>query len=423
MVEGCDVSDTDHGDSDPGEGVRSVDTDDDLRALERFVLESDDLLTLEEQVGRFNIFDALGIARRELQHSNFLAWLLDPAESHGQGEVFLRAVVMEMLRAAREQGIDPPVSPVVLDGAELGGVEVRREWPARTDLTISIREPALVIAIENKVDSSEHSDQLSRYAMAVRQAFPGVERMLVFLTPEGDEASEDGWISFSYADVHKALLGARRRCGSSLGNDVGVFIDQYLSLIRSQFMSDPTIVELCKRIYKNHRRAIDLIVEHANVGTPAIVEAFCSLVRSGHPELRVLRANETEVLLMPPGWRDAVPPIGAAEAPTDWLAIRLRVRNNACWLGVRTGEVRDIATRNRVIDALIDPAHGLGLRPTFKTWKGQKRVLLWIAKIATWDDEAEVDVAGIAEKAAARLPDLLHRLKRLPEVVRVLTGE
>lgn len=39
----------------------------DLQALERFVVENDDLLSLEEQIGRFNIFDALSIARVEIR--------------------------------------------------------------------------------------------------------------------------------------------------------------------------------------------------------------------------------------------------------------------------------------------------------------------------------------------------------------------
>ena len=55
-----------------------------LAALERFVIENDDLLELESHIGRFNIFDALRIERMEIRHSNFLAWLLDPNESHGQ---------------------------------------------------------------------------------------------------------------------------------------------------------------------------------------------------------------------------------------------------------------------------------------------------------------------------------------------------
>jgi hypothetical protein len=73
---------------------------DTLAALERFVIENDELLELEERIGRFNIFDVLRIARAEIRHSNFLAWLLDPAESHGQGDLFLKAILMDLLRQA-----------------------------------------------------------------------------------------------------------------------------------------------------------------------------------------------------------------------------------------------------------------------------------------------------------------------------------
>lgn len=63
-------------------------SDPDLQALERFVAENDALTQLETRIGPFNIFDALGIVHAELRHSNFLAWLLDPGESHGLGGVF-----------------------------------------------------------------------------------------------------------------------------------------------------------------------------------------------------------------------------------------------------------------------------------------------------------------------------------------------
>ncbi|MFA7238170.1 MAG: PD-(D/E)XK nuclease family protein [Phycisphaeraceae bacterium] len=101
---------------------------DPMQALERFIVDNDDLLALEERVGRFNIFDALGITRVEIRHSNFLGWLLDPAESHGQGPLFLNAILMDLFKKARGDGMDVPLSPVELDGAELRGVDIRREW-------------------------------------------------------------------------------------------------------------------------------------------------------------------------------------------------------------------------------------------------------------------------------------------------------
>src|SRR2546429_9373778 len=91
-------------------------------ALERFVVDNDDLLALESLIGKFNVFDALDIARTEIRHSNFLAFILDPGESHGQGQLFLRALLMDLLKAA-PAGLRP-LSPIDLDGTDLQGVNV-----------------------------------------------------------------------------------------------------------------------------------------------------------------------------------------------------------------------------------------------------------------------------------------------------------
>jgi hypothetical protein len=53
----------------------------DRQALEAFVVENDDLETLEGLLEQFNIFEALGVARQELRHSDFLAFLLDPRQT------------------------------------------------------------------------------------------------------------------------------------------------------------------------------------------------------------------------------------------------------------------------------------------------------------------------------------------------------
>src|SRR5438552_11192378 len=111
---------------------------DSLEALERFVVENDCLLQLESHIGRFNIFDALDIARVEIRHSNFLAFILDPAESHGQGQLFLKAILMDLLKAA-PAGLRP-LAPIELDGIDLRGIEVRREWE-HIDLLISCQQP------------------------------------------------------------------------------------------------------------------------------------------------------------------------------------------------------------------------------------------------------------------------------------------
>src|SRR5213592_4412317 len=137
-----------------------IDSDEALEALEAFVVENEELLELESRIGRFNIFDALHIARAEIRHSNFLAFILDPVESHGQSQLFLKALLMDLLKAAPADL--RPLSPIEIDGIDLRGVTVRREWQ-NIDLLIACEQPSFVVAVENKIEAREHSNQLARY--------------------------------------------------------------------------------------------------------------------------------------------------------------------------------------------------------------------------------------------------------------------
>lgn len=192
------------GDSEQAENLAQ-----DMTDLERFVVENDELLQLEQLIGRFNIFDSLGIVRAEIRHSNFLAWLLDPNESHGQGSLFLNAVLMDLLR--QSPPALRPFSPIQLDGAEISGVQVRREY-YNIDILIECDEPRFVIVIENKIDSREHSNQLGRYRKTVKELFGDVPVQFVYLTREGDEPSDQGWTTYTYRDIYQTLTRSQGQC-------------------------------------------------------------------------------------------------------------------------------------------------------------------------------------------------------------------
>lgn len=63
--------------------------------LEAFVVDNPDLERLESLLAEFNIFEALWgkKVRGELRHSDFLAFLLNPTENHGLGDIFLRKLL------------------------------------------------------------------------------------------------------------------------------------------------------------------------------------------------------------------------------------------------------------------------------------------------------------------------------------------
>ena len=273
-----------------------------MAALEAFVVDNDDLLALESHIGRFNIFDALGIAR-PIRHSNFLAFILDPAESHGQGQLFLKALLMDLLKQAPPER--RPLSPIDLDGTDLRGIVVRREWE-HSDLLITCREPPFVVAIENKVDAHEHDDQLRRYKEKVRQRH-SKPPLFVYLTPNADEPSDGDWMPYSYTDIYGVFMRVLTTYRNAIGEDVLVFLDHYLNLIGTRFMNDPKIDELCQRIYKNHRQALDLIIERGRPTSGVLAEAENILEEDSRWEVVARPSNGLDFMLKE--WLAWLPPL------------------------------------------------------------------------------------------------------------------
>jgi hypothetical protein len=225
--------------------------------LGKLVIENSDLDVLESALSEFNIFEAVGMVRQEIRHSNFLAFLLNPSGSHRLGDLFLK----KLLICALLNSENSPLSAVEIDIADLEDAEVRREWK-NIDILIYSSENRLVCAIENKVDSSEHSDQLRRYAETVLIEFPDHKIILLYLTKDGYAASDARWLSLSYEQVAEVIKSICNRYQSTVGNEVLTLMNHYISLIRRHIVSSSEIAKLCQKIYKQHRQALDLIYEH-----------------------------------------------------------------------------------------------------------------------------------------------------------------
>lgn len=390
-------------------------TDTALDALERFIVENEDLVQLESLIGRFNIFDALNIARVEIRHSNFLAFILDPAESHGQSQLFLRALLMDLLKAAPDT--QRPLSPIEIDGADLRGVQVRREW-SNIDLLITAREPSLVIVVENKVRSGEHSDQLTRYKETIDRHFPNARPLYVFLTADGAEPSEEEWVPYSYADLHRVLSRVRHTYENAIGDDVLVFLDHYLNLIGTRFMDDPKINELCERIYKNHRQALELI--YHRVGTPASsTAAEVEACLRDDARWHLFSRSGGTIDFVPKDWMAWLPPIGldSKEDRQRWLVLRFEVSEGHLDFYVEVRRMQDLAKRREIVQALLKDGENFGVvrkqqgKVKFKDFytrlSSRERVLSW------HDDEMpHTDVIHSAVKK--KLNELYPKLTNLP---------
>lgn len=186
-----------------------------------------------------NIFEILGVPRREDVHSNFLAWLLNPNESHGYGTFPLQQFLRLIALAAKTYPCNKeiPVADIdaqFLDKLLLGtktvaSVSIEREkWTSnkkRMDLVLEVRfkddSKTLPVIIENKVKSDEHDDQTNDYHDWGIKEYANSEKyetpLFVFLSPKYDAQSlaieerkgfcvNDSYILISYQDIMEHLL-------------------------------------------------------------------------------------------------------------------------------------------------------------------------------------------------------------------------
>ncbi len=156
------------------------------------------------------------------------------------------------------------VSAVDIALWSLADLEVRREW-RHVDLLLIDATHHLVVAVENKIGSREHSGQLGRYRREVENHFPptqGWQSVFVFLSPDGDAPSDSAYIPLDYATVCGVVERLAEERKADLEQAVHVLMTHYGRMLRRYVVADAEVVDLCRRIYQRHRAAIDLIVQN-----------------------------------------------------------------------------------------------------------------------------------------------------------------
>ena len=204
-----------------------------------------------------NIFQILRITNNEIRHSNFLSWLLDPSQSHKLGDIFLKRFLREVFSSDKFGDIDQ----VDVEGTDLSKVEIEREWK-NIDILIILEK--VVVCIENKVLSKEHSNQLKRYKEIIENQFPDHHQTFVYLTPDGDDSEEesDTYEPISYEFIVDSLDRIISVYGESLNEQVKNYIKDYITIIKRELMGTDKLTELSKKIYQNHKELFDFIGEH-----------------------------------------------------------------------------------------------------------------------------------------------------------------
>ena len=345
---------------------------------------------------RFNVFRALRLDAHEIRHSNFLGWVLDPSESHGQADLFLR-LFLDLL-AARMDGLAPAGTP-----GELAGADVSREHD-QLDLRIVIPNRHLVIGIENKVFTKEHSGQLTRYATAVARDFPGWRHALLYLTLAGDEPSDKRWQSLSHREVHRVITTGVEQLIPGTPQEIRSFIQHYLDLLADVYQ----------------RRAFAAETPRS----PEVMETIASAVRD-RPGWRLVSRSSSLIECGPTSLFAALPGLCAKRGrdPREWLTLRFHDHGARGYVGRywRPSVVTNMPVRNRVLRALVEKGDASG----FKYKLGSLEDAFGKAKPAFSGDRIQ-DARTGKVPSLPLLRDLINRElaaveARLPEILRIVS--
>ena len=104
-----------------------------------------------------------------------------------------------------------PADSLLIHETDNNDYVVFREWHHIDILCVS-RKEKVVLCLENKIDSSEHNDQLRRYYEDIEGIYPSQKyrKIYVYLSPDGRKASNPRhWHAMGYQDVLNIIEKAR----------------------------------------------------------------------------------------------------------------------------------------------------------------------------------------------------------------------
>jgi hypothetical protein len=246
-----------------------------VEALEALVVANADFEAIETSRSVFCPFEATGMIRQEVRHGYFLAYCLDPQRPHGFGSELLSALMRAAAGAYRREGAanGGGITPLDVHLMNFDGAQVRREWK-NIDLVAIVPEERLVIPIELKIESDEHSGQLGRYLRLVRDQWPqarGWRHLPLYLTKYGDAASEDGegWLALHLADIaHEFERVVQKVSGAPAAQ---MQMGAYLAMLRRHHLPDERLEQLAAKLWSQHKEALEFLMDRRPDDTSKIV--------------------------------------------------------------------------------------------------------------------------------------------------------
>jgi hypothetical protein len=211
---------------------------------------------IDQLLNKFNIFHATGMNAQEIKHTKFLAYLLDPNESHGLGVKFLTNFLRNIAQQPNCKNIEIlnlnlPLALIITEKklGNFGSIDMLIKIPK---INNENNKKYCLLAIENKINAKQSINQLSNYKKALNSNEYGDADMFpLFLTRWGEEPNDEAWSGITYQDVIVPIIENLLEHSSEVISDyLCSILKDYLELITEEDESNSNIDGLVENIDK-----------------------------------------------------------------------------------------------------------------------------------------------------------------------------
>jgi hypothetical protein len=265
--------------------MSEIDTD---QALERLMADDRLVQLCELQKTGDEVLDVISLS--ENQHSDILAWLLDPREGHGQGDQILRdlLVAASVRYASGESGLDGrgttarffgrwPPSRLRTTGfnAAFTARELGLKASERVDLFVIDPQNEFILLLENKAGAAHNNSQLTDYRDKYLELVAENPHLKTYapiylaldrkydVEEDGDRPCEDTWLHMGYDWLKISATRALQHVGR--GNASARLVVSYCN--RQTDWSSPEseqCTELAAALHHAHPQAVKHLLEFSH---------------------------------------------------------------------------------------------------------------------------------------------------------------
>ncbi|WP_162258935.1 MULTISPECIES: PD-(D/E)XK nuclease family protein [Mesorhizobium] len=236
--------------------------------LESLFVNNEKLQQIQAYINRFNPIRVMRMEGMEIRHSAILAWLMDPQETHGFGDHFLKSFLAEALRG--NSGRRP--SALEVAQADLRDADIRREWNNIDILVLSPRN-GWAFVVENKFHSVQHGGQLKKYRDRIEELVdlsrgsPQTKLLIqgVFLTLSEEMPEDSSYVTIRYATICTFLQRFLKQESYQISAEVRIFLNHYIEILEVATGMSKELLEmqkLARQLYREHRKVLEFVQTH-----------------------------------------------------------------------------------------------------------------------------------------------------------------